>query len=454
MLINFKVSNFRSFDDEQVFSMEAGKARAHSDRVYSVKKSKLLKFMAVYGANASGKTNLIKALDYSKHMIIHGLSSDYSECYCKLVPENAEHPSTFEYTIELNGKQFRYGFAVILKTRSIVKEWLYELTYGNNYKIVFERNILEKRYIVNYYFKNESINERLAIYADDIKEDDSIPFLLLMNQNKVSFYDSFPEAKVYQEVWKWFRHTLSVNAPDRPITNYTYIFNAENIERISQLMSMFSTGISAFKLVTISFEKIAANIPKELLKDITDRLLAQQKELAAQDTDNDYAVLLRDSSDNSMFILRLNENGEAIAQTFQFNHHKTNAFFSLKEESDGTVRLLDLIEILLTANDEKVYVIDEINRRFHPLLTYRFVEEYLKIAADQHVQLIVSTHESRLMDLNLLRKDEISFVNKSKTGCSQIYSLEKFGERFDKKIATAYLHGAYDAIPVFDSPSE
>ena len=108
-----------------------------------------------------------------------------------------------------------------------------------------------------------------------------------------------------------------------------------------------------------------------------------------------------------------------------------------------------MIEILLSADQERVYVIDEINRRFHPLLTYHFVEKYLEMAAERHIQLIVTTHESRIMDFALLRKDEINFVNRDDMGRSEIYSLEKYGERFDKKICTAYLRGDYGAIPHF-----
>lgn len=147
----------------------------------------------------------------------------------------------------------------------------------------------------------------------------------------------------------------------------------------------------------------------------------------------------------------ITDNGNLNAKTFQFNHCNTTAVFSLNEESYGTIRLLDLIEILLCIDQESVYVIDEINRRFHPLLTYKFIEEYLKIAEDYHIQLIVTTHESKIMDLNLLRKDEISFVNKNEQGESEFFSLNKFGERFDKKICTAYLNGDYGAIPTFYS---
>lgn len=98
---------------------------------------------------------------------------------------------------------------------------------------------------------------------------------------------------------------------------------------------------------------------------------------------------------------------------------------------------------------DKVYIVDEINRRFHPLLTYRFVEQYLKMASERDIQLIVTTHESKLMDLDLLRKDEICFVDKNEDGKSTIYSLDDFNDRFDKKVVRDYLDGRYGAIPKF-----
>lgn len=144
------------------------------------------------------------------------------------------------------------------------------------------------------------------------------------------------------------------------------------------------------------------------------------------------AVLIR-SPENSMFIVSLNEEGMFKYKTLEFKHKNSNAKFSLEDESDGTVRLLDIIEILLNNDDNKVYIIDEINRMFHPLLTIKFVEEFLELAKERKIQLIVTTHESQLMDLKLLRKDEINFINKDENGFSTIRSLDEFDDRFDKK---------------------
>ena len=124
--------------------------------------------------------------------------------------------------------------------------------------------------------------------------------------------------------------------------------------------------------------------------------------------------------------------------------------FNLSEESDGTVRILDLLEVLLSRKG-KTYVIDELDRCLHPSLTYKFVDTFLQLAEQKDIQLIVTTHESRLLDFDLLRRDEIWFVNKRKTGESDIYSLEEYNARFDQKIDKAYLEGRYGGVPVFST---
>lgn len=449
MLIDFKVSNFRSFDDAQTFSMRAGKVRSFSDRIYNEKKTKLLKFVAIYGANASGKSNLVDALEFSQSIIIDGLPTNSANNFCRLSDRNKNTASTFEFTIEIQGRQYKYGFEILLADSSFVSEWLYELMYADKHKVIFYRNISKGNFIVDRYFKDSAINERLKIYAEDIKSDSSALFLSLMNQNKDSLYSSNGELKIYKAVYNWFKYKLSVNSPNQPITSYSSLLDNESIQEISKMLSFFGTGVSHFTLSDVPLEKLTSSITKELLKDILDHLMEQKKLFKENGISQKPALMLRHPIENIVFILELNEDNQPNVKTLQFSHNNTKAVFSLNEESDGTVRLLDLIEVLLTAENGRVYVIDEINRRLHPLLTYKFIEKYLELAKKRNIQLIVTTHESRIMDFDLLRKDEISFVNKNDLGRSEIYSLERFGERFDKKISLAYLKGEYGAIPVF-----
>ncbi len=126
MLIQFSVSNFLSFDSLQKFSMRAGKFRSFSDRVAVGSKNKLLKFMSIYGANASGKSNLISAFGFFQDSVLGNLDSSSYPFYCKLSEENKTKESLFEIVIEIDGKTFVYGFNIILNSASFTKEWLYE----------------------------------------------------------------------------------------------------------------------------------------------------------------------------------------------------------------------------------------------------------------------------------------------------------------------------------------
>ena len=448
MLAEFKVGNFLSFEEIQTFSMEAGKVRSNIDRVYTDRNFKLLKFMAIYGANASGKSNLVSAFDFAQTVIVKGVPSNCSNCYCRLNDDNKNKPTHFEFTIKIGTEKYVYGFNLLLDSASFVTEYLKQFRYGKTYKTIFSRDISKGEYEVDSYFKDSAINNRLKIYAEDIKNDSSILFLRLMNQNKDSLYADDSDIKIYKFLYDWFRYKLSVNNPTRPITNYSYLTDSEMVSQISRLLSSFGTGVSEFVIADVAEENVAAKVPKIILQEVKESLNEKNKINSKNNIGVTPVAMLRLAENNSMFIIKMD--GEKLQyKTLEFKHENTDAIFSLEEESDGTIRLLDLIEVLLSKDNEKTYIIDEINRRFHPLLTYKFVEEYLKLAPARNIQLIVTTHESKLMDFKLLRKDEVGFIDKDEQGRSTIFSLDSFSERFDKKVCKAYFEGNYGAIPRF-----
>lgn len=277
MLSEFKVGNFLSFDEVQTFSMEAGKVRSNIDRVYLDGNFKLLKFMAIYGANASGKSNLVSAFDFAQTIIERGIPTSCSNCYCRLKDDNINKLTHFEFTIKIGNEKYVYGFDLLLSSTSFVTEYLKQIRYGTTYKTVFFRDISTGKYEVNSYFKDTAINERLKIYAEDVKEDSSILFLRLMNQNKDSLYANDSSVKIYKQVYNWFKYKLSVNYPDRPITNYSYLMDSESVDQIGKLLSSFGTGVSEFVIADVALEKVTANIPKNLMQDIIDNLNEQKK---------------------------------------------------------------------------------------------------------------------------------------------------------------------------------
>lgn len=123
--------------------------------------------------------------------------------------------------------------------------------------------------------------------------------------------------------------------------------------------------------------------------------------------------------------------------------------FDINEESDGTQRLLDIAPGLLDIfSTEKTYIIDELDRSLHADITTSIFKAFLNNTSDIHSQLIVTTHETNLLDLELIRRDEIWFVQKNKQGESSLYSLEEYQPRFDKDVRRGYLAGRFGGIPM------
>lgn len=448
MLMEFTVGNFLSFSGRQTLSMIAGKFRLNSDRLYKDNNCKILKFMAVYGANASGKSNLIDAFGWFQSFVIGGFKRASYQLYCKIEEKYKREPSHFSIKVKIDEHFYTYGFDVILSTSSIVKEYLYETLKNGNKKMVFERNIPSGTFTTGSYFTSEELLERLKIYGEDIKNDGSVLFLKVMNQNKGSLYEKKNKLSVFKDVYFWIKYKLDINTPESTITNYLLLKDAERLQQIIDKLKYFGFGIENFHMVEITEDKVEANLPKDLLNDVQQDLQTQKGEPNNTSSQNP-AVLIR-TYDN-IYSVELSESGTLVYRTLEFKHKNSSASFTLSEESDGTVRLLNIIEVLLETDNDKVYIIDEINRTFHPLLTIEFIKEFLELAKSRDTQLIVTTHESQLMDLKLLRKDEISFINKDISGYSTIDSLDRYDDRFDKKILNEYFLGKYHAIPVFKS---
>ena len=213
--------------------------------------------------------------------------------------------------------------------------------------------------------------------------------------------------------------------------------NEKYLNKLSNYLKLNDTGINRVLL-----EKTDGRIkgmPIELEKKIREKILSDM--LKNEDSAKRPGVMVRTSENIYTFEL---SNSELQMFEIKFEHGDSKIKYSLNEESDGTVRLIELFSVLFSKK-EKVFIIDELDRSLHPLLTYNFVQSFLD--KEENSQLIVTTHEDRLLDLSLLRRDEIWFVKKDNDGDSQLYSLEEFKERFDKNIMNAYLDGRYGGTP-------
>ena len=446
MLIRFNVKNFLSFDSEdrathdtssQEFSMIPGKVRSKEDHILKTDKQNLLKFAAIYGANAAGKSNLIKAIAFFRNCTLNGavLPQD-ANLYCKTDPSNKEKSSYFEAEFVVNNDVYAYGFEVVLSTGTFVSEWLCKLS-STKEEYLFKKEDAQHNYVFGGPLAK---NPMLSVLGSSFAGSNAL-FLNFINRTMAGFYKTNPEAEVLQTIFNWIARNIDISFPATPLSTSSFLANEEALRQASKLLKAFGTGIENVQPVKAKREDIDSIIHPTILQDI-----AKQMEIN-NTPKNDIFIRNR----NEIFIVRMEKGKDDKVFSIQFKHNFENAtLFKMAEESDGTARLFDLLEILLSKSS-KTYVIDELDRCLHPCLSYQFVKAFFEYSKNRNVQLIVTTHESRLMDFDLLRRDEIWFVDKDQSGASNIYSLEEYNERFDKKIDKAYLEGRYGGVPLFTS---
>lgn len=443
MLVRFNVGNFLSFNDVQEFSMIKGKTQNKNSRIYETNKVKLLKFAAIFGANASGKSNLVSSILFAQRSIVDGIQQKGKISTFRLDESCRSKPSYFEFEIVIGKNNYSYGFEILLAKEELVSEWLIELSPNGKNKNIFVRDITNGSFESDLKIISREIKKKFAVYSDDIRKNKEVLFLTEMNRAKSELYKEKTEVSILNQVYEWFTDVLDVNYPDEPISRYSYFRDVSNKNEICRVIQSLGTGITNFLEQKSSMEKIRQEFPESIFNKIEDDI---QRILKSKEGKTS-SISIR--ANNMFYIISLSEENDLLVTTIAFNHGN-DAVFDFNEESDGTLRILDLIEILF-AKRSKVYIIDEIDRSLHPQLTYKFVDEFLKVANERDIQLIITTHESRLLDFGLLRQDEIWIANKNNSGSTELYSLDEYNVRFDKKVDKAYLEGRYGGIPIFSS---
>lgn len=444
MLIKLLVDNFLSFDNESELSMiTSNKIQKMTDHKISIKGASVLRHAVIYGANAAGKSNLVEAFKFIKYCVKEVIPAQAITKFCKTQESNATRPSTFEITFTCDNKVFAYGFSVILRERKIVAEWMYELNANGTAKTLFERQNGEKPKIGEHLSLSDLDKSKIITYLEDFDESSSMLFLSFMNKGKK--YGSQSQLSFFPNVYNWLDESVDVYMPQAPITDFAYYYDEASLSKINKLIKTFDTGITEIDIETISPEEMKKEVPEIIFNDILEKISK-----GIVDNSNE-PVRLSMRSNNSFFNVEILENGEVKVTTIKLTHGNSFYAFSFKEESEGTRRLFELLDILFNKSENKVYIIDEMERSLHPKLTARFIELFNQMHLEQKIQLIFTTHESSIMDQNLFRRDEIWFVERNKDNQSSIYSLDKFKERYDRVLSKSYLEGRYGAIPVFSS---
>lgn len=445
MLMRFSVSNYMSFgyntnENGDViptdYYLYAGKAEQHNERVTSFGKRMVLKFSSIYGANASGKSNLIKAMDAGKHIILHTMERlEFEKEFCRNKQENIDKPTQFEYEFTIGEKCYAYGFTVNLEKRIVLSEWLYELEDKNEH-VIFERLVDEQKY----YFDENLFHdeEQLQQFHFFIKDANRINTTLLLHEiERRGLKES--EYEIFNQIYMWFRDKLVIIYPDTMIGKSYAWFNNDNQELIN-ILRYFDTGITNYSMWKINEAAFREYFNNETMANrYFDELERRKAKGQRKGILNINGTLLE---------VDYGKDEKPIIQKLMFQHGDDKYNYEYGEESDGTQRLIELLDVILNNAEDKVFVIDELDRSFHPQMTIKFVETFLK-HSNKSTQLIITTHESNLMDLKILRRDEIWFAEKETDNSTKLYPLEMFKIRYDKVVSKNYLAGRYGAVPVF-----
>lgn len=448
MLVGFSVSNYKSFKGEQSVSMVASKVARHKEHTTTEGARKLLKTALVFGANASGKSNFIKAVSFSKNIILNGLDNvNVDKKYFRIEDNMYSQPGFFEYRMIIDEIEYCYGFALSYNLKEILAEWLVKIGERGEETYIFNREVDENG--VNHVkteveYENPDENARMRIYLEDFGEEisDSLKKKTILSDIAKRVNDRSRLFRDIVAVYEWFEDIVVI-FPTSKYGALSEIASDDELRTLfANIMSFFDTGIEGIEgqEQEMDFDKVLQFIPKDEAEKIKINIINDIK---------DEPILLK--IQQKMYVLSKGENGNIVYYKMLLNHGNKDDLFEYVDESDGTRRLFDLIPILFLINKGKnVIFIDEIDRSLHTNLTKRFIQLFYEFLSESSVQLIITTHDSNLLDLDLLRQDEIWFVERKQDHSSELYSLSRYKERFDKKIDKEYLLGRYGAIPTFD----
>lgn len=409
MLLQFSVNNFKSIKDTIVFSMST--SSKDEGNCFKVRKYELLNSAVIYGANASGKSNILSAMSFMKSLVLNQtkimLSVDelpYEPFKLNTETENAS--SSFEIVCFIDDIKYRYGFE--LDNRIIYSEWLFADEKGKESKL-FYRDIEEDFYINNNKFKE----------GNELKVNDNQLFIWKCDQEG---------GEISKKILNWFNKFNFIDGMQHQGYEEFTMKQMENENFKNAIVALVQTADIGIEDIVLEKSDISEtslakmNFPEELKKMI---MKSGQATSFTLDT----------------YHKKYDENNHEIGETI-FNLNK--------EESKGTRKFFKMsAPILDTLKYGKVLMIDELDASLHPMLTKHLINLFQDEEINKkNAQLIFATHDTNLLAKEMFRRDQIWLTEKNQYGATDLYSLAQFknvrnSEDFEKR----YLQGKYGAVP-------
>ena len=264
MLIKISIENFKSFDQKEELSMiSSSKMQGNKNHRLQIKQTKLLKNAVVYGANASGKSNLVTAFAFIKATLMEGLPVVSVNDFCRNKEENKNRESVFELQFTVGDTFYAYGFSAILSQRKITEEWLYELMQDGGAHQLFVREGDSAPILGEDVKLTATEKSRFNVYSEDFAGQESKLFLTEMNRGKK--YDDKSKLLFFQEVYGWIMNNIIVIYPNVGISNTEAYYNDESLDSISKLIQTFDTGVTEIKTKKITSEEMSKMIPGDVV---------------------------------------------------------------------------------------------------------------------------------------------------------------------------------------------
>ena len=409
----FKVRNYTSFKEESILDMRATSYVQHPSHVIHVDdRLSLLKTTALYGANASGKSNLISAMFFFEQYIFsqfinkngnEDFETEEAGIKMKLEPfslsDSVNEASEFDIIFLHHGKQIQYGFECTSK--EVLNEWLFI-----NDKKAFERNGTELSFGSKY-------------------------------QKMLGAYKKLPAERLYIAVLEYF---LDEEAKEEVLGDFISFFSKEYHVYSEILFESTVKGLAGM-----------IGLSRKLVRNQSYRKKVEQYLRLI-----DVGIKRLDVQTETIFDERTGKKKrEKVVRTVHDIYDKDGnpvgeKLFSLRQESTGTLRFLAYIQnIIEMISNGGVFIVDEMSARLHPLLTKLIVDIFCS-EQNEKAQLIFTTHDISLLNKDQFRRDEVVFVDKNERGESSLYALSDLKVREDATFSKDYLQGKYGAIPIFN----
>ena len=421
MIVQFTIGNYKSFKTEATLSfLGSNTTKEHEEEnTFKWNDYKFLKSNAIYGANASGKSNLINALAVMKRIVITSFQNALADknktttvAPFKLNSQTINEPSTFEVVFIRNGKQYRYGFEI--KNDKIISEWLFHIPKKIESFLFIREN--DKIKINKTHFKEGLDLEK--------KTRDNVLFLSVCSQFN---------GEVSDLVIDWFKDLKFISGLNddgyRGFTTYKIKedkkFN-KWVNKFLKFLEISKVSVEDELIETIDIDEL--DIPEEK-KELKVALKALSELQEKQKT------VSKLKSWHNVF-----DSNNIIQDNISFDFNK--------EESKGTQKLLYILgPIYDCLVNGKILFIDELDSRLHTLLTSEVIKLFHKFNK-KNAQFAFVLHDTNILKTDIFRRDQLWFVEKNQFGCSKMYSLYDYGKvRKDAKFEQSYLKGNYGAVP-------